>query len=172
MSAWHLPLRLSAVVTFNAAGVGPELMAVLEGESLFNDASSITLFEVQPAEAGQPHHPCADPGIGWTLLAVGHLASASCFPTDARSQPAALRSPPSRVSSIMWYHITDVPGLQVFLGLVARLEKGKHDMSFGATALDLANRIVFLSVGKCRCFVHCLLCQLPVCTAAGVHDSG
>lgn len=45
-------------------------------------------------------------------------------------------------------YITTVPDVQVFLGLVARLEKGKHDMSFGATALDLANRIVFLSVGK------------------------
>jgi NhaP-type Na+/H+ or K+/H+ antiporter len=33
------------------AGVGPELMAVLEGESLFNDASSITLFEVQQVKA-------------------------------------------------------------------------------------------------------------------------
>jgi hypothetical protein len=37
----------------------------------------------------------------------------------------------------------------VFLGLVVRLESGKHDMSFGATALDLVNRIVFLSVGMC-----------------------
>ena len=51
----------------------------------------------------------------------------------------------------------DSPALQVFLGLVVRLEKGKHDMSFGATALDLVNRIVFLSVGKlfallCHCY--------------------
>ena len=54
---------LTAVVVLNTAGVGPELMAVLEGESLFNDASSITLFEVQSAEASQPccSGPAADP---------------------------------------------------------------------------------------------------------------
>jgi NhaP-type Na+/H+ or K+/H+ antiporter len=55
MSAWHLPSCLTAVVVLDTAGVGPELMAVLEGESLFNDASSITLFEVQAAEAWQPY---------------------------------------------------------------------------------------------------------------------
>ena len=68
-----------------------------------------------------------------------------------------------------------MPGLQVFLGLVARLEKGKHDMSFGATALDLANRIVFLSVGKCCCFVHDFsaapILSLLVLLAAGMHES-
>lgn len=71
-------VAVSAIL--HSAGVGPALMAVLEGESLFNDASSITLFEV-------------------------------------------------------------------FLSLVVRLESGKADMSFGATALDLLNRIVVLSVG-------------------------
>jgi hypothetical protein len=60
-----------------------------------------------------------------------------------------------------------LPGLQVFLGLVARLEKGKHDMSFGATALDLANRIVFLSVGKCRCFLHACLASRIVLLSVG-----
>jgi hypothetical protein len=49
----------------------------------------------------------------------------------------------------------------VFLGLVVRLESGKHDMSFAATALDLVKRIVFLSVGmaclstsQCSCVVY------------------
>jgi NhaP-type Na+/H+ or K+/H+ antiporter len=71
VSARHLLLNISAVLALNAAGVGPELMAVLEGESLFNDASSITLFEVQPAEAWQPHSPCAEPGMGLPPVIVG-----------------------------------------------------------------------------------------------------
>lgn len=50
---------------------------------------------------------------------------------------------------------------QVFLGLVMRLESGKPDMSFSATAVDLINRIVVLSVGKCPNFcTTCWKCAL------------
>ena len=66
---------LTAVVVLNTAGVGPELMAVLEGESLFNDASSITLFEVQSADASQPCCSCAGPAAVLTRVVVGRLAS-------------------------------------------------------------------------------------------------
>jgi len=60
--------------------VGPALTALLEGESLFNDASAITLFEVflqlvRRLEAGKPEltftQTAADLAYRIVLLSVG-----------------------------------------------------------------------------------------------------
>ena len=101
-------------------------------------------------------------------MVVGRLASA---PWHCNRQKAEACRPSVTLSNLK-HHVVrcvvTVPCLQVFLGLVARLEKGKHDMSFGATALDLANRIVFLSVGKRCCFERA--CCASCCGAPGQAD--
>lgn len=127
-------------------------MAVLEGESLFNDASSITLFEVQSSACLSPDtinsELCSLLWSAASTKCIGQChAWAACHGFCAvfggatvTGDVALMPRQPSPCCLCM----------QVFLSLVVRLESGKSDMSFGATALDLLNRIVVLSVGVSR----------------------